>query len=354
MDAFAQRLLDWYDRHGRHDLPWQRDATPYHVWLSEIMLQQTQVNTVIPYYERFTSAFPSLQALAAADEDAVLRHWSGLGYYARARNLHRAARQLVQDYSGGFPADLRQLQGLPGIGRSTAGAILSSALGGRAPILDGNVKRVLARYHGIAGWPGRSAVAKRLWELAEEHTPRERVADYTQAIMDLGATLCRRSRPECDRCPQRTDCIARKQGRQDEFPGRKPRRALPTRSTCFLMASTPQRELILERRAPSGIWGGLWCFPEVEDESAARHFCEVRLGAAVLNCREMTPLQHSFTHFRLEISPLLLTLSRSPAVVQEGAELRSWPLAALPDTGIAAPTKTLWLTAREAMATTEN
>ena len=349
MDTFAARLLAWYDRHGRHDLPWQRDATPYHVWLSEIMLQQTQVATVIPYYERFTAAFPTLEALAAADTDAVLRHWSGLGYYARARNLHRAARQLLSDHGGEFPADVATLQQLPGIGRSTAGAIVSSALGGRAPILDGNVKRVLARFHAVEGWPGRSAVAARLWELAEQHTPRERVADYTQAIMDLGATVCRRSAPACARCPLVGDCRAGALGRPGDFPGRKARRALPLRRTTFVLAMTPQAELLLERRPPRGIWGGLWCFPEVDDAAAARDYCADVLGSEVLAEQPLDGLRHSFTHYHLEISPRLLTLSRSPALLREGVDLRGWPLAALPDAGIAAPIRRLWLSARDAV-----
>ncbi len=236
MDTFAERLLTWYEKHGRHDLPWQRDATPYHVWVSEIMLQQTQVATVIPYYERFVERFPDVRSLADAAIDEVLHHWSGLGYYARARNLHKAARTVCDEFGGQFPPVLEELESLPGVGRSTAGAILSSALGGRAPILDGNVKRVLARYHAIGGWPGRSAVMKTLWEHAEAHTPHERVAEYTQAIMDLGATLCTRSRPACDDCPQRSDCQARALGRQADFPGRKPTREKPTRTTCFVIA----------------------------------------------------------------------------------------------------------------------
>jgi A/G-specific adenine glycosylase len=350
MDRFAKRLLAWYDRAGRHDLPWQRDATPYHVWLSEIMLQQTQVATVIPYYERFVAAFPSLEALAAAEEDAVLRLWSGLGYYARARNLQRTARQLVDQHGGQFPADIDSLQQLPGIGRSTAGAILSSALGGRAPILDGNVKRVLARFHTVEGWPGRSAVAARLWELAELHTPHRRVADYTQAIMDLGATVCRRSRPACADCPLATDCEARALGRQADFPGRKPPRSLPTRRAVFVMAYTPDGELLLERRPAQGIWGGLWSFPEAEDEAGAHDYCTFVLGAAVREARPLAPLRHSFSHYHLEISPLLLTLARTPTTLREGGDLRGWPLASLPEAGVAAPIRRLWTHAQDALA----
>ena len=214
MTDFADRLLGWFDVHGRKDLPWQQDPTPYRVWVSEIMLQQTQVRTVIPYYQRFMQAFPDLRALAAAPLDQVLHHWSGLGYYARARNLHRAAQRIRDDHAGRFPEDIEVVMGLPGIGRSTAGAILSLACGQRHAILDGNVKRVLARFHAVEGWPGKTAVLEQLWALAEAATPQRDVAAYNQAMMDLGATLCRRGTPECVRCPLRTDCRACRQGRQ--------------------------------------------------------------------------------------------------------------------------------------------
>jgi A/G-specific adenine glycosylase len=342
MDDFARRLLAWFDDHGRHDLPWQRDATPYHVWLSEIMLQQTQVATVIPYYERFIAAFGDVRRLADAAEDEVLHLWSGLGYYARARNLHRTARIIVADYDGAFPADLDALQSLPGIGRSTAGAILSSALGGRAPILDGNVKRVLARFHAVEGWPGKSTVAAELWRLAELHTPKERVADYTQAIMDLGATLCSRSKPDCIRCPQQGDCTAFQLQRQTEFPGKKPKKTLPTRGTTFAIACTPALELLLERRPGSGIWGGLWCFPEFADAEQARHYCEHQLAADILEISPLPLLRHSFSHYHLEISPLLITLSQAPRVIRESDDLRYWSARELPQVGLAAPVKRLW------------
>ena len=352
MDPFAKRLLDWYDEHGRHDLPWQRGAAPYHVWVSEIMLQQTQVSTVIPYYERFVASFPTVESLAAAHEDEVLAHWSGLGYYARCRNLHRAARQIVEEHGGDFPADLDALQALPGIGRSTAGAILSSALGGRAPILDGNVKRVLARYHAVDGWPGRTAVAKQLWVLAEEHTPTARVADYTQAIMDLGATLCTRSSPGCERCPQRDECAALQDGAQDRYPGKKPKRELPRRSTVFVIALTPERELLLEKRPAQGIWGGLWCFPEQPSSDDATAYCRERLGAEATAQRELAAHHHSFSHYHLEITPLLLTLSRSPSLIAEGREMRAWPIEQLPAVGLAAPTQRLWASAAAAAGVT--
>lgn len=352
MDRFAHQLLNWYDQYGRHDLPWQRDATPYHVWLSEIMLQQTQVATVIPYYERFIASFPNLHSLAVAAEDDVLAHWSGLGYYARARNLLAAARLLIAEHNGEFPRDVEALEALPGIGRSTAGAILSSGLGGRAPILDGNVKRVLARFHAVQGWPGQSQVAKQLWALAEAHTPFERVAHYTQAIMDLGATVCTRSRPACEDCPLSADCRARQLGQQIEHPGRKPRKVLPTRSATFVLALTPEGELILEKRPSKGLWGGLWCFPEVADFATASEFCVNTLGAQIDNHQQLEPLRHSFSHYHLEISPLLLALSRTPTLTREGLDLRSWSLKELPAVGLAAPTRRLWLNARRALSAT--
>jgi len=353
MDDFAQRLLRWYDQHGRHDLPWQRDATPYHVWLSEIMLQQTQVATVIPYYERFTERFSDVQSLARAPIDEVLHLWSGLGYYARARNLHATAKRIVADHGGAFPADLDALQALPGIGRSTAGAIYSTALGGRAPILDGNVKRVLARFHAIEGWPGTSAVAARLWTCAEIHTPTERVAAYTQAIMDLGATLCTRTSPACEACPVAAGCTARAAGRQAEFPGRKPKRNKPVRETTFALILAPGRELFLERRPDRGIWGGLWCFPEVADESAAVALCERRLGRPARDARTLPGLRHTFTHYHLDIRPVLLELEREPARIADGDSIRGWAVTSLPAVGLAAPVQRLWLDVAGALEETE-
>ncbi|MFT4767030.1 MAG: A/G-specific adenine glycosylase [Glaciecola sp.] len=342
MDDFATQLLAWYDDHGRHNLPWQRDATPYHVWLSEIMLQQTQVATVIPYYERFIESFPDINALASADVDKVLHHWSGLGYYARARNLHKTAIMLVTDYGGEFPADIDALQALPGVGRSTAGAVLSTALGGRAAILDGNVKRVLARFHAVEGWPGKTAVAAALWEHAEEHTPESRVADYTQAIMDLGATLCTRAKPDCQRCPQAGDCAALRWSRQGDFPGKKPKKSIPTRRTHFVIAHSPDDHLLLERRPSSGIWGGLWCFPEVDDAASASRYCKETLFTDIAAMTELPTLRHSFSHYHLEISPLLLTLSRTPTMISEHDQLRFWPAEESPAVGLAAPVQRLW------------
>jgi len=223
-DSFSQQLLDWYDRHGRKELPWHRDRSAYRVWVSEIMLQQTQVTTVIPYFERFMERFPSVHDLASAAREEVLGYWSGLGYYARARNLHAAAIEVVERFGGEFPQDPEQLQSLRGIGRSTAAAIAAQAFDRRAAILDGNAKRVLARYHAIEGWPGKTAVTKKLWDCAEQHTPHERVCDYTQAIMDLGAMVCTRRNPACAACPMRTGCIGYARNNPEAYPGRKPKK----------------------------------------------------------------------------------------------------------------------------------
>ncbi|NGP53369.1 A/G-specific adenine glycosylase [Thioalkalivibrio sp. XN8] len=315
-DAFAARLLAWFDRCGRRDLPWQLERSAYRSWVSEIMLQQTQLATVIPYFERFMARFPTVAELAAAPLDEVLHLWSGLGYYARARNLQRAAQQVVAEHGGELPRDLEGLQALPGIGRSTAGAILAQAHGRRHPILDGNVKRVLARVHAVAGWPGRSAVERRLWELAEAHTPAERVGDYTQAIMDLGATVCRRSRPACEACPVAADCIACRTGRQADFPAPRPRRERPLRRTRMLLLQDAAGAVLLERRPPSGVWGGLWCPPELAGESPV-DWGERVLGARLRPAPALAAVRHGFTHFELEITPLRARLERAPARVLE-------------------------------------
>ena len=265
LPPFSERLLAWFDEHGRKTLPWQQDRTPYRVWVSEIMLQQTQVATVIPYYERFMARFPKVADLAQAPIDDVLSLWTGLGYYARARNLHKTACIVAEEYDGKFPDSVEGLESLPGIGRSTAGAILTLGHGRWAPILDGNVKRVLARYHAIEGWPGRSDVLAALWRASEAVTPRHRTADYTQGIMDLGATLCTKSKPECLFCPMTEDCQARISGTQATYPGKKPKKKIPTRDTHFIICVDSQGQVLLERRPPSGIWGGLWSFPEASN-----------------------------------------------------------------------------------------
>jgi len=317
---FASRLLDWFAHHGRSDLPWQRDITPYRVWLSEIMLQQTQVSTVIPYFQRFTHCYPDVQALAAAPLDDVLHLWTGLGYYARARNLHRAARQVVTDFAGRFPATVDELCQLPGIGRSTAGAIVSIAFGLRAPILDGNVKRVLARHRAVAGWPGTAAVHSQLWQLAEEFTPHTRFAAYTQAIMDLGATLCTRSRPDCPACPVRQDCLAYASDTQAQYPGKKPRQQLPVRERLWLVAVNDKGEVLLENRPPTGLWGGLWTFPEGETEEHLRHQWAA-LGLTADSLVYLPRKRHTFSHFHLDYTPVLARIPQTAGSIREDGGL---------------------------------
>jgi A/G-specific adenine glycosylase len=319
MSNFSSRLIAWQRQHGRHDLPWQ-GAHAYHVWLSEIMLQQTQVATVIPYYQRFIASFPTIAALAAATEEQVLAHWSGLGYYARGRNLHRAARLIVEKYHGKFPRQFEHILELPGIGRSTAAAICALAYHERRAILDGNVKRVLARYCGIAGSPSVKSVEAQLWQQAENLLPlppgegwgggESYIATYIQAQMDLGATLCTRSKPKCDVCPVRSDCVAFQSGRVSELPTPRPRKAVPERHTTFLLLMHGN-DILLEKRPGSGIWGGLWCSPQFDDEAAARDWF-LQNGMDASHGERLETFSHTFTHFKLHITPLKIQLSRKP------------------------------------------
>lgn len=302
--GFAPALLAWYDRHGRKQLPWQTPRTPYRVWLSEIMLQQTQVATVIGYFQRFVDALPDLPALAAAPLDQVLGLWSGLGYYSRARNLHATAQRCVAIHGGDLPQDFEALAALPGIGRSTAGAILAQAWGQRHAILDGNVKRVLSRYHGVDGWPGSTATARTLWQHAEDNTPATRVADYTQAIMDLGAILCVRSRPRCGVCPVATQCVALRDGRVAELPARKPPKASPTRTTCMLILRDEAGRVLLQRRPGTGVWAELWSLPEATNPGSAEQVAR-SVGARIASARALEAFIHVFSHFRLAVTPLL-------------------------------------------------
>jgi A/G-specific adenine glycosylase len=316
-DAFAARVLAWFRVHGRHDLPWQRDPTPYRVWVSEIMLQQTQVATVIPYFERFVARFPCVGTLAAANLDEVLALWSGLGYYARARNLHRAARSVVARHGGELPTALDALLELPGIGRSTGAAILALSSGRRLPILDGNVKRVLARYHAIEEWPGAARAERALWEHAERHTPATDVAAYTQAIMDLGATLCTRGRRRCAECPLGSDCEARARGLQEKLPLPRPKRARPARAVTVLVVRDEAGRILLERRAERGIWGGLYSFPELAVDERADEWCRRRLGVEIEAPEALPAVAHEFTHFDLRIDPVAVRIARGPSVVMD-------------------------------------
>ncbi|MEJ2564815.1 MAG: A/G-specific adenine glycosylase [Gammaproteobacteria bacterium] len=317
---FSDLLLSWWDQHGRKGLPWQRQATPYRVWVSEIMLQQTQVTTVIPYFQRFMGRFPTIPALATAAADEVLHHWSGLGYYARARNLHLAAQIIHARYNGHFPLDITAVMSLPGIGRSTAGAILALAAGQAHPILDGNVKRVLARLHAIAGWPGSKQVESRLWQLAEYHTPTRRIAHYTQAIMDLGATLCTRSRPSCERCPAQARCLAYARRRVADFPTPKPRGALPVRRTHLLLVRYGDTGILLTKRPPAGVWGGLWSLPECDLGDDIGEWCRRRLGMTVREEDRWPVLRHTFSHFHLDIHPVVVRVGAPGCAAMDGAE----------------------------------
>lgn len=320
---FARPLLAWFEQHGRHDLPWQQPRTPYRVWVSEIMLQQTQVATVIPYFHAFMKAFPSVADLAAAESDQVMQHWAGLGYYARARNLHAAARRVVENHGGELPDDLPALMALPGIGRSTAGAIASLAFNIPAPLLDGNAKRVYARYFGVAGWPGEARIEKRLWAYAEQHTPESRPADYAQAIMDLGATVCTRKRPACELCPVHADCRALAENATECYPYPRPGKLRPLRKTRMLVLLSDD-SVLMEKRPPAGIWGGLWSLPEVPEASDAQSFCTEQLGIKPGELQEQPALRHGFTHFELDIQPLLARDTQPSAARGVGGNLQSW------------------------------
>ncbi|MBI4807708.1 MAG: A/G-specific adenine glycosylase [Nitrosomonadales bacterium] len=309
MPSFASRLIAWQRTHGRHDLPWQGQEA-YRVWLSEIMLQQTQVATVIPYYQRFIASFPDVKTLAAASEDEVLAHWSGLGYYARGRNLHKAARIIVERFNGEFPRKFEDIVELPGVGRSTAAAVCALAYHERRAILDGNVKRVLARYCGIAGWAGEKKVEQLLWQQAEALLLPGDVAIYTQALMDIGATVCVRSRPRCAACPVQADCVAVQTDRTAELPTPRPKKAVPERSAVFLLLMHGN-DILLEKRPGSGIWGGLWCPPQFDDEVAAREWFE-RNGMEARGGEKLETFTHTFSHFRLHITPLKIELARKP------------------------------------------
>lgn len=307
---FSAAVLKWFDQHGRKHLPWQQNPTPYRVWVSEIMLQQTQVTTVIPYFEKFMHSFPDVQALAAATRDQVLQHWSGLGYYARGRNLHKSAMQIVEQHNGQFPQTIEGLLELPGIGRSTAGAILSLACGQPAPILDGNVKRVLCRHYTIDGWYGTTSVQKSLWRLTDAVTPAKCTGEYNQGMMDLGATLCTRSSPACDRCPVSNTCRALATGTPTSWPHKKPKKVRPVRSTCMLIVQDSSGAVLMERRPPAGIWGGLWGFPEYADTESALAAAE-SIGVIDAGPSQWQPLEHTFTHFHLKINPLHIRLKEA-------------------------------------------
>ncbi len=333
MSDFAQRLIDWQRRHGRRDLPWQENADPYRVWISEIMLQQTQVSAVIPYYARFLARFPALADLAAAPLDAVMALWSGLGYYARARNLHACACRVVAEHGGVFPRTPEVLARLPGIGRSTANAIAAFCFEARVPILDGNVKRLLCRHRGIDGFPGAAAVESRLWRDAEALLPGSDVATYIQAQMDMGATVCTRARPRCAVCPVAGDCVALRDGRATGLPAPRPRKTLPERDACVLVLLADGC-VLLEERPPAGLWGGLLSLPELPADREVADYCATRLGARVDAVSPAPTFIHGFTHFRLRIRPLICAATPLARSAETGlrwaarAELGALPLPA--------------------------
>jgi A/G-specific adenine glycosylase len=337
----AAALVEWHAQHGRHDLPWQQNRTPYRVWVSEIMLQQTQVTTVLPYYLRFMERFPSVRSLADAPIDNVLHLWTGLGYYARARNMHRAAVHIRDGFHGQFPETFEEVCELPGIGRSTAGAILALSSGQRFPILDGNVRRVLSRFFGITGDLSERAAVEKLWQLADECTPAENVDVYTQAIMDIGATVCTRRKPLCAYCPLREWCFARRMGKQNEIPAPKRARERRSRHVFMLVALRDEdSSVLLERRPDSGVWGGLWCLPEFDTESAAASFAAQTLRAAQLHPKQLTQIEHAFTHFDLVVTPLL-TRCEGPASVMEAPQSLWYNPRDPARIGLPAPIKTL-------------
>ena len=336
--GIAPRLLAWHAKEGRHGLPWQKHLSAYRVWVSEIMLQQTQVSTVIPYFERFMQRFPDVVTLANAPADEVLHLWTGLGYYARARNLHRAAQMIRDEHEGVFPSDIDAVMALPGIGRSTAGAILSISAGKRHPILDGNVKRVLSRFYAVDGAPDDNATLEELWRLADDNTPADNVAIYTQAIMDLGATLCTRGKPRCDDCPVASDCRARIEGRQGELPAAKRKRAARKQKHAVMLVARRDKEVLLVQRPPSGIWGGLWCLPEFEHRDAAEQYAATFANAKLARA-PLPDIAHSFTHFDLVITPVVAKC-RGETGVRDASTLW-YDLERPARIGLPAPIKTL-------------
>lgn len=320
LELFSHRIIDWQQQHGRHGLPWQ-GADVYRVWLSEIMLQQTQVVTVIPYFLRFVARFPTIADLAADSEDSVLAHWSGLGYYSRARNLHRAAQLIMQRHDGKFPQQFEDILALPGIGRSTAAAISALAFHERCAILDGNVKRVLARYHAIEGYTGEKKIEAQLWQQAEALLPKGDVAVYTQGLMDLGAMICTRSKPQCSLCPLQTDCAAYQNERVAQLPTPRPRKVLPERHSTFLLLLNGS-DILLEKRPGNGIWGGLWCPPHVDPKllktvEDADAYCFKHFGTETIHTIALSTFTHTFTHFKLHITPLLLQVINKSKQIQE-------------------------------------
>jgi len=334
---FSSQLLEWWDGHGRKDLPWQHPRTAYRVWVSEIMLQQTQVKTVIPYFERFMKRFPDIQSLAAVSNDDVLAYWSGLGYYARARNLLRTAKTCVDNHDGDLPKTPDELAALPGIGESTANAIYSQAFNKPAVILDGNVKRVLSRYFAVEGWPGKASIHKELWNIAGQLLPANRGADYTQAIMDLGATLCTRTKPACEACPVNETCKAYGAGTVEQFPAKRPALKISKKSFQMLILLDKEGNVLLERRPPAGIWGGLWSLPADDDGTPIQQ----RLGIGNQPLKPLAPMQHQLTHIRMTIQPLIGHTEIFPSGVECTPDQRWFNRHEWPELGLPRPVRQL-------------
>lgn len=337
--AFSEHVLVWFSEKGRTTLPWQHQKTPYSVWVSEVMLQQTQVATVIPYYQRFMESFPTITDLANAEEDLVLHHWTGLGYYARARNLHKAAKIIRDDYKGNFPTKIDEVIALPGIGRSTAGAILSLSLHQHHPILDGNVKRVLARYFMVPGYPGLSAFEKQLWQLSETHTPEVGVASYNQAMMDLGSLVCTRNKPLCTICPLQENCQAFFHEKQADFPGKKPKKEKPVKKTIMVMFTNIEA-VLMYKRPPTGIWGGLWGFYEIANKEELNELVD-SLGLVISSQTSLPSFRHTFSHFHLDISPLMIKIDSKGTIINDNSQQLWYHLGKGENVGLAASSKTL-------------
>jgi A/G-specific adenine glycosylase len=338
---FHQLVFAWFDLNGRKNLPWQQNKSPYRVWISEIMLQQTQVATVIPYFLRFLEKFPDIQALAAAPQDEVLHLWTGLGYYNRARNLHQTAKIIQQQNY--FPDELNELENLPGIGRSTAGAILAIAFEKTATILDGNVKRVLTRLMGITEWPGEKKTLDRLWQIAEHLTPKKRIADYTQAMMDLGATVCVRGKPHCSACPLKAACIAHNNGIERTLPRPKPKKIIPTRAVTFLIFKYQDKVLLL-KRPPAGVWQGLWSVPEIpglQSLTQIKKHCKTMTAHSIQTIELGECFRHTFSHFHLDILPVVIHLKKLTPQLNEDAQNIWYNLSHPSAIGLPAPIKKL-------------
>lgn len=327
----ADKVLHWFDQQGRKNLPWQQQINPYRVWLSEIMLQQTQVKTVIPYFLRFVAQFPTIAALAKGSLDEVLKLWTGLGYYARARNLQRTAKIITEQYQQQFPNTLEELINLPGIGRSTAGAILSIAFNQPTAILDGNVKRVLARF---------KAADQPTWEMAEAYLPKTRSREYTQALMDLGATVCTVKQPQCHHCPLQSDCKAHHSGQELNYPAKKAKKTIPVRQTYLLMLQNSRQEIFLEKRPPTGIWSSLWSFPECNAEDI-QSWCKERYQCNIKKIKLWPRFRHTFSHYHLDITPVNIAISHWPDQAMDDARIKWCSLKKLPQGGFAAPIKRL-------------